>query len=123
MIGAEERRKLMARLGNEPARPLAAVFKCAAGLLVLAIIAAGPWAFVSSGGYTTVPADGGQAAAQPERRLPRSVAESKAVFDERRQRLVDAHSDPQAAPAHGATALWQADAHSDPGFEVTRVQH
>jgi hypothetical protein len=123
MIGAEEKRKLMARMADEPARPLAAVLKCAAGVLVLVIIAAGPWAFVSSGGHTAAPAAGGQAASQPERALPRSVAESKRVFDERRQRLVEASSHTQAEPENGAAVLGQVDSNSDPGFQVTRIQH
>jgi hypothetical protein len=50
MIGAEERRRLISRLGGDPVSPLGAVLKCAACILLLVLIAAGPWAFLSQGG-------------------------------------------------------------------------
>jgi hypothetical protein len=79
MIGAEERRRLMARLGSDPVSPLGAVLKCVAGILVLVIIAAGPWAFLSAGGPTAA------SEGHPASKVGAAQAESKRVFDERRR--------------------------------------
>jgi hypothetical protein len=43
MISAEEKRKLMKQFENEPLYWLGAWLKLAAGILVLVVIAAGPW--------------------------------------------------------------------------------
>lgn len=50
MQSAEERRRLMNRLGTVSITPLAALLKCAAGLVLLGIVAAGPWAFLATSG-------------------------------------------------------------------------
>jgi len=78
MIGAEERRWLISRLGSESITALGAVLKCAAGILVLVIVAAGPWAFLGAGGPTGV--NEGYRAPPADTAL----AESKRIFDERR---------------------------------------
>jgi hypothetical protein len=52
MIGAEEKRKLMEQLGNDCPNAIGAVLKSLAGIMVLLIIAAGPWTFLSLGGHT-----------------------------------------------------------------------
>jgi len=83
MIGAEERRRLMERAGDEPARALAAVVKCAAGCAVLVLITAGPWVFVSRVGTTA----GEQATAQAPRSTGPAVAESRRVHEARRERF------------------------------------
>lgn len=77
MIGAEEKRKLMSQMTNEPIYPLIAVLKCLAALIVLVIIAAGPWAFLA----TNNPSGTESRHPQPDA----SLAESKRVFDERRR--------------------------------------
>lgn len=78
MISAEERRWLMSRLGSESVTGLGVVLKCAAGILVLVIVAAGPWALLSSGGPT---------AANQRQPAPQASAEveSRAILDERRK--------------------------------------
>jgi len=79
MQGAEERRRLMSRLGSESISPLGAVLKCAAGVLVLVVIAAGPWAFLSASGPTAAIGE------HPATRADTTLAESKRIFDERRR--------------------------------------
>ena len=79
MQGAEERRRLIGQLEAESISPLRAVLKCAAGILVLVIVAAGPWAVLSAGGPTT--ANGGHPASMADA----AQAEAKQVFDERRR--------------------------------------
>jgi len=78
MIGAEEKRKLMSRFESEEIVPLIAVLKCLAAIVVLFVIAAGPWAFLAGGNFSGADV---QTAAQ----LDQSLAESKRVFDERRR--------------------------------------
>lgn len=84
MQGAEQRRKLLSRHDYDARQPLMALVKCAAGIVALVVVAAGPWLMLGS-----EPA--GTGAKQPEFRAARAlpdtaVAESKRVFDERRQR-------------------------------------
>ena len=52
MIGAEEKRRLMKQLGNDCPSPIGAILKSLAGVMVILIIAAGPWTFLSSGRHT-----------------------------------------------------------------------
>ena len=78
MQSAAERRRLMERLGSESITPLGAVLKCAAGIFVLVIIAAGPWAFLSAGGPTAAKER------HPASKANAALAESKRIYDERR---------------------------------------
>lgn len=96
MQSAEERRQLMNRLGSESITPLGAVLKCAAGIAVLVVIAAGPWAFLSKVG-PTVASD-----ARPATKLGAGPAESQRVFDERR-REYESGRDGNVASASDAT--------------------
>ncbi len=102
MQSAEERRMLMSRLGSESVTPLWAVLKCAAGILVLVIVAAGPWVFLSASGPTAASAAGEQIAAQANRPVPSNLAESKRVFDERRERYEAARQVTAAAATNSA---------------------
>jgi hypothetical protein len=85
MIGAEEKRRLMERVGRDSIGPLGAVLKCAAGLAILVLIATGPWAFFNASGPTVTATAGEHAAPQAGTVRPRTLAESKRVFDERRE--------------------------------------
>lgn len=96
MQSAEERRRLMSKLGSESITPLGAILKCAAGILVLVIIAAGPWAFLSSGGPTAANE------AHPASKVGAAQAEGKRVFDERRRAYEDVR-DGGVANARDAT--------------------
>jgi len=96
MQSAEERRRLMDRLGTESISPLGAILKCVAGVLVLVGIAAGPWTFLSAGGPTA--AKEGHPAPQPDAAL----AESKRIFDGRRM-AHEAERGGSAADADNAT--------------------
>ena len=78
MISPEEKRKLMERLGEDGANPLTALLKCAAGIVLLVVIAAGPWTFLSMGRHT----------ASQERLAAKAAAErekNKAAPDDGRQ--------------------------------------
>ena len=75
MVSAEERRKLMKQFENEPLYWLGAMLRCAAGLVVLVVIAAGPWALLSVGG----PVAGNEAKPVPLTDV--AIAESKRSFD------------------------------------------
>ena len=96
MIGAEERRWLMNRLGSESITALGAVLKCAAGILVLVIVAAGPWAFLGAGGPTGI-IEGYRAPLADT-----ALAESKRIFNERRM-AYEAIRSGSAADADNAT--------------------
>lgn len=78
MIGAEERRKLVSQFWSDPRHPLIAVLKCLAGLLVLVMISAGPWVLLAT---SHPPGADSRAVAGTSA----AVAESRRVFDERRQ--------------------------------------
>lgn len=122
MVGPEERRDLINRLGSESISALGTVLKCAASLLGLVIVAAGPWAILSETGPTADAATNKPATAQPQRALPDSEAESKRVFDERRRRYIEAHPDSQVASRREPTVRWQAEAYSDPGFQAWHIE-
>ena len=83
MIGAEEKRRLIKQLGNDCSSPIGAVLKSLAGVLVLTIIAAGPWTLLSSGRHS----------ASQENLAARTAAEqerSKLVVDaDRRDREIE----------------------------------
>lgn len=83
MQSAEQRHKLIKELDSGPLDPLVAVLKCAAGLMALIVIAVGPWVLLGLDA-------GDRKATEPPasmtvKALPNSIAESKRVFDERRQ--------------------------------------
>ena len=80
MIGSEERRRLMERQARDESSPLGAVLKCAAGLLVLVVVAAGSWALLGAGSATTA-----ATVAQPAPEAEASMAQGKRAFDERRE--------------------------------------
>jgi len=86
----------MSRLGRESISPLGAVLKCAAGVLVLVVIAAGPWAFLSADGPTAAKES------HPASKADAALAESKRIFDERR-RTYAAVRDGSVAEASNAT--------------------
>ena len=95
MLNGEERRRLAAQYSDEPSRPLVAVLKCAAGIATLVAVAAGPWLVLS--------ADGGGAVSEvrerPRSALPDAVAESRRVFEDRRQRAAGPQENDKAALA------------------------
>jgi hypothetical protein len=93
---AEDRRRLMERLGSESVTALGTVLKCAAGIIVLVVVAAGPWALLGAGGPTDV--NEGHPAPQADAAL----AESKRIFDERR-RAYEAVRSGSAVGASNAT--------------------
>lgn len=100
MLNAEERSRLMSRLGRDSISPLAAVLKCFAALLVLVIIAAGPWTFLTAGGPP---------GAEAERVSPQgapAVAESRRVFEERRQAYDSARESRAVSPKNATTGPW-----------------
>jgi hypothetical protein len=78
MLSAEERQTLVSRMASDTGTPLAGVLKCVAALLVLVIVAAGPWAFLTAGGPQG--ADAVPASLQSDQ----TIAESRRVFEERR---------------------------------------
>ena len=96
MQSAEERRRLMKQFESERLYRLGAVLKCAAGILVLVIIAAGPWAFLSAGGPTAASGDHSASKAGA------ALAESKRVFDERRK-VYEADRDGDVMKASNST--------------------
>lgn len=84
MLSTDERDRLLSQFERNPPGPLTALVNCAAGILALVIVAAGPWLVLSSDAAWT-------AAEQPAFQAARSLqysamAESKRIFDERRQR-------------------------------------
>ena len=97
---AEERRRLIDRLGSESITPLGAVLKCAAGIFVLVIIAAGPWAFLSAGGPTAANER------YPAPKANAAMTESNRFFDERRKSHEAVQDD--VADASNAMQRWPA---------------
>jgi hypothetical protein len=83
MQNAEERQRLLKQYGGDQPAPLTALLKCAGGILTLLAIAAGPWLVLSAG-------SGALADGHPEhvsaRGFPNSMAESRRIYEERRQR-------------------------------------
>lgn len=83
MQNAEERQRLLKWYGGEQPAPIAALLKCAAGIVTLIAIAAGPWLVLSAGSGALADGRPGYDSA---RGFPSSVAESKRIYEERRQR-------------------------------------
>jgi hypothetical protein len=75
MISPEEKRKLMKQFENEPLYWLGAGLKLAACLVVLLVIAAGPWLVLHETGRTTA------IAGDPAPQAETMRADSRAVFD------------------------------------------
>ena len=83
MQSTDERQQLLKRYGGDQPAPLTAVLKCAAGILTLVAVAAGPWLVLSAGSGASVD---GHLAYGSARGFPNSMAESRRVWEERRQR-------------------------------------
>jgi hypothetical protein len=64
VLSTEERRRLTIDLDKDPINPLAVIAKCIAALLLLVIIAAGPWVLMTAGGPKSTGAE--RASAQVE---------------------------------------------------------
>ena len=94
MQSVQDVRRLRSQYFRELARPLATVTKCAAGLMTLFVVAAGPWMILTADG-PGIPGDAAQAATV----YPSSVAESRRVFEERRQRAQSVQETAKAALA------------------------
>lgn len=75
MISAEEKRKLMKQFENEPLYRLGAWLKLAACLVVLLVIAAGPWLALHETGRTTA------SVGDPVPQAETMRADSRGVFD------------------------------------------
>ena len=99
MQSVEERSELLKQYGDDPPHPVVAVLKCAGGLLTLVVVAAGPWVLLNSDA-ASIAAE--QPAFQAARAFP-SMAESRRIFDERRQRY-EARLLGITPPAQGAVA-------------------
>ncbi|HKA42657.1 MAG TPA: hypothetical protein VKF40_11770 [Burkholderiales bacterium] len=97
MQPVEARSEMLKQYGGEPAHPLIVLLKCAAGLLTLVAVAAGPWVLISSDAVVI-------AAEQPAFQLARSflsAEESKRIFEERRQHYKDASPRTEGRPPAG----------------------
>ena len=94
MQSAEDRRRLMKDYSAGQS-PLAAVLKCVTGIAILFAVAAGPWVILSSDGFGITADAGRQIAAA----VAASMAESRRVFEERRQRFEGARENTKAALA------------------------
>ena len=94
MLSAEERRTLVSGLESDSGSPLAGLLKCVAALLVLVIVAAGPWAFLTAGGPQG--ADAVYASLQSDQ----AVAESRRVFEERRNAYESARQNTSPGPGN-----------------------
>jgi hypothetical protein len=97
MVSAEEKRRLVSRLGNDPPNPVAAVLKCLAAILVLIVVAAGPWVFLGAGGRSGP--DGERASLQANQ----AVTESRHVFEERRRLHESARKTDKSAPRNAVS--------------------
>lgn len=94
MQSAKDIRRLTAQYSNASSGPVAAVLKCAAGLVTLLAMAAGPWMVLTMEG-PGVSAN----ASQPAETYPDSIAESRRVFEERRQKAQSVQETAKAALA------------------------
>ena len=94
MQSAKDIRRLTAQYSSPSAPPIVAVLKCAAGLVTLLVMAAGPWIVLTTNG-PGVP----EYASQPAATSPNSIAESRRVFEERRQRAQGVQETAKAALA------------------------
>ena len=97
MQPVEARSEMLKQYGGEPAHPVIVLLKCAAGLLTLVVVAAGPWVLINSEAAVI-------AAEQPAFQLARSflsAEESKRIFDERRQHHKDARPRTEGRPLAG----------------------
>lgn len=100
MQSAEDRRRLLRQYADDEPRPLAAVLRCVVGIATLFAVAAGPWVVLSAD-------NGGTAADSPKKAAAttaNSVAESRRVFEERRQRAQRPQESTKAALAEQRSA-------------------
>lgn len=102
MQSAEERRRLLSRFDGDSLSPFVALLICAAGILALVVVTAGPWLVLNAGGSTSVATVGGHADPRASKVLPHTLAESKRVFDERRQNYDAARQGTAAGATNGA---------------------
>ena len=96
MQRSEDRCRLQGWYGDGHPRPLAAVLKCAAGIVTLFVVAAGPWVVLSAGGKGT-PAE--HAVGEAAVAFPNSTEESRRVYEERRERAQGQQEGTKAALA------------------------
>lgn len=94
MQSEADRRQLLKQYGEDRHASLATVLKCAAGILALIVVAAGPWLVLSVGSAASTD---GQPAYESARGFPSSMAESRRIFEERRQRHQGAPKDAMSA--------------------------
>lgn len=85
MLGTDEKNRLLSRFDGDPPSPLAALLKCAGGILALVMVAAGPWLVLTAGSPNSYDQAAERDVPPAGTVVPASVAESKRVFDERRQ--------------------------------------
>ena len=83
MQSDEHERQLSDYYGAEEAGALVAVLKCTVGLLILIIVAAGPWLLLSPDEFGPMPEPAGPTVTGT---FSDSLAESRRIFEERRQR-------------------------------------
>ena len=95
MQSTDERQRSRNGFTDGPSRPLVAVLKCAAAIAILFVVAAGPWIVLGSDGFGSTT----EARQKTPTAVPGSVAESRRVFEERRQRFEGARENTKAALA------------------------
>ncbi|MCC7485473.1 MAG: hypothetical protein IT529_10850 [Burkholderiales bacterium] len=86
MRSAMERDRLIERYAAEASCPGAAVLRCAAGIVILVAVVAGPWLVVTAGGA----GEGPPAPPRPAAALPDSPAERGPLAGEHRERILEA---------------------------------
>jgi hypothetical protein len=96
MQSAEDRRRLQGRYPDEEIRPVAALLKCAAGIVTLFAVAAGPWVVLSMDRAGTAAQHSAQ---KPVAAVPNSMEQSRRVYEERHQRALGKQENTKAALA------------------------
>src|SRR5688572_18319388 len=79
MVSSEERRKLVSQMEDEQISPGGAVLKSLAAIVLLFVVAAGPWTLLATDEWS------GGATRPPILPVDRGLGESRKVFDERRR--------------------------------------
>lgn len=78
MVNSEERRKLVSQMEDEQISPGGAVLKSLAAILLLFVVAAGPWTLLATDEWSG-------ATRPPILPVDQGLGESRKVFDERRR--------------------------------------